>query len=58
MTELNPAGGCDGYRPRRSAAADHDPTTALADGETANVTVDGDTNLAQHWLDNTAHVSD
>jgi uncharacterized protein (TIGR03083 family) len=29
----------------------------LTDGETTNVRVDGDLDLAQHWLDNTAHVS-
>jgi uncharacterized protein (TIGR03083 family) len=29
----------------------------LTDGEAANISVDGDTDLAQHWLDNTAHVS-
>ena len=25
--------------------------------ETTDISVDGDTDLAQHWLDNTAHVS-
>jgi uncharacterized protein (TIGR03083 family) len=30
----------------------------LSDRETTNISVDGDTDLAQHWLDNTAHVSD
>jgi len=30
----------------------------LSDGETANISVDGDTDLAQHWLDNTGHASD
>ena len=29
----------------------------LTDGEATNVSVDGDADLAQHWLDNTAHVS-
>ena len=29
----------------------------LTDREATNVSVDGDTDLAQHWLDNTAHVS-
>lgn len=29
----------------------------LADGEAADLSIDGDTGLAQHWLDNTAHVS-
>ncbi len=29
----------------------------LTDRETTNVSVDGDTDLAQHWIDNTAHVS-
>ncbi|MEV6154723.1 maleylpyruvate isomerase family mycothiol-dependent enzyme [Nonomuraea sp. NPDC052129] len=29
----------------------------LTDRETTNISVDGDTDLAQHWLDNTAHVS-
>jgi uncharacterized protein (TIGR03083 family) len=29
----------------------------LTDREAANISVDGDTDLAQHWLDNTAHVS-
>jgi uncharacterized protein (TIGR03083 family) len=30
---------------------------ALADGQATGISVDGDTDLAQHWLDNTAHVS-
>ncbi|WP_328616615.1 maleylpyruvate isomerase family mycothiol-dependent enzyme [Amycolatopsis sp. NBC_00355] len=30
----------------------------LADRETAGISIDGDTELAQHWLDNTAHASD
>src|SRR5882757_6151176 len=30
---------------------------ALTDREATNISVDGDTDLAQHWLDNTAHVS-
>jgi uncharacterized protein (TIGR03083 family) len=29
----------------------------LADREASKITIDGDTNLAQQWLDNTAHVS-
>lgn len=29
----------------------------LTDREPTNVSVDGDTDLAQHWIDNTAHVS-
>jgi uncharacterized protein (TIGR03083 family) len=29
----------------------------LTDREATNISVDGDTDLAQHWLDNTAHVS-
>ncbi len=29
----------------------------LSDPAAANISVDGDTDLAQHWLDNTAHVS-
>jgi len=29
----------------------------LADREATDISVDGDTDLAQHWLDNTAHVS-
>lgn len=29
----------------------------LIDREATNLSVDGDTDLAQHWLDNTAHVS-
>ena len=29
----------------------------LTDGEATHITVDGDIELAQHWLDNTAHVS-
>jgi hypothetical protein len=29
----------------------------LTDGEATGISVDGDTDLAQHWLDNTAHVS-
>lgn len=27
------------------------------DREATNISVDGDTDLVQHWLDNTAHVS-
>ena len=27
----------------------------LADREATGITVNGDTDLAQHWLDNTAH---
>ncbi|MGH7722414.1 MAG: maleylpyruvate isomerase family mycothiol-dependent enzyme [Candidatus Dormibacteria bacterium] len=30
---------------------------SLTDREATNISVDGDTDLAQHWLDNTAHVS-
>jgi uncharacterized protein (TIGR03083 family) len=30
----------------------------LADGEAADLDVDGDAGLLQHWLDNTAHVAD
>jgi uncharacterized protein (TIGR03083 family) len=30
----------------------------LADRDASNISVDGDAKLAQHWLDNTAHVSD
>ena len=30
----------------------------LTDRETSNISVDGDTDLAQHWIDSTAHVSD
>ncbi|WP_329062702.1 maleylpyruvate isomerase family mycothiol-dependent enzyme [Amycolatopsis sp. NBC_01480] len=30
----------------------------LSDGETAGLGIDGDTGLAQHWVDNTAHASD
>jgi uncharacterized protein (TIGR03083 family) len=30
----------------------------LSDREIANISVDGNTDLAQHWLDNTAHASD
>jgi hypothetical protein len=29
----------------------------LTDRGTSNISVDGDTDLVQHWLDNTAHVS-
>lgn len=29
----------------------------LTDREATDITIDGDTDLAQHWLDNTAHVS-
>ncbi|MFD6158256.1 maleylpyruvate isomerase family mycothiol-dependent enzyme [Nocardia sp. NPDC060256] len=29
----------------------------LTDGNATDISVDGDTRLAQHWLDNTAHVS-
>ncbi len=29
----------------------------LTDREATNISVDGDTDLAQHWIDNTAHVS-
>jgi uncharacterized protein (TIGR03083 family) len=30
----------------------------LSDREATDISVDGDTDLVQHWLDNTAHVSD
>ena len=30
----------------------------LTGREATNISVDGDTDLAQHWLDNTAHASD
>ena len=30
----------------------------LTDREATNINVDGDTDLAQHWIDNTAHVAD
>jgi uncharacterized protein (TIGR03083 family) len=30
---------------------------ALTDGKAADISIEGDTDLAQHWLDNTAHVS-
>lgn len=30
----------------------------LTDRDATDIRVDGDTDLAQHWLDNTAHVSD
>jgi hypothetical protein len=30
---------------------------ALTDHEVTNISVDGDTDLAQHWIDSTAHVS-
>jgi hypothetical protein len=30
----------------------------LTDREGTNINVDGDTDLAQHWLDSTVHVSD
>jgi predicted lipid carrier protein YhbT len=30
----------------------------LTDRKAANISVDGDIDLVQHWLDNTAHVSD
>ena len=30
----------------------------LSDREGTNISVDGDTDLAQHWLDNTAHIAD
>jgi hypothetical protein len=29
----------------------------LADREAADISVDGDISLAQHWIDNTAHAS-
>ena len=29
----------------------------LTDREATDISIDGDTHLAQHWLDNTAHVS-
>ncbi len=29
----------------------------LTNGEATDISVDGDTDLAQHWLDNTAHFS-
>ena len=31
---------------------------SLADREATSISVDGDSDLAQHWLDNTAHVAD
>ena len=31
---------------------------SLADRQATNISVDGDSDLAQHWLDNTAHVAD
>jgi hypothetical protein len=31
---------------------------ALADRETTDISVEGDTGLARHWVDNTAHASD
>jgi uncharacterized protein (TIGR03083 family) len=30
----------------------------LTDREATNISVDGDTDLARHWLDNTAHIAD
>ncbi len=33
------------------------PTLQLTDREATNISIDGDIDLAQHWLDNTAHVS-
>jgi hypothetical protein len=30
----------------------------VTDREATNISVHGDTGLAQHWLDNTAHVAD
>jgi predicted lipid carrier protein YhbT len=30
----------------------------LTDRDATNISVDGDTELAQHWIDNTAHASD
>ena len=30
----------------------------LTDREDTDISVDGDTDLAQHWLDNTAHIAD
>jgi hypothetical protein len=30
---------------------------SLTDRDATDISVDGDTELAQHWLDNTAHVS-
>ena len=29
---------------------------ALTDREATSISVEGDTHLAQHWLDNTAHI--
>jgi hypothetical protein len=29
----------------------------LTDRDATNISVDGDTELAQHWIDNTAHAS-
>lgn len=29
----------------------------LSDGEATRISIEGDTELARHWLDNTAHVS-
>lgn len=30
----------------------------LADRDATGISIDGDTDLARHWLDNTAHDSD
>jgi hypothetical protein len=29
----------------------------LTEGDATNISVDSDTDLVQHWIDNTAHVS-
>ena len=43
--------------PARSLLLTFTRRLPLADREATNISVDGDTDLAQHWLDNTAHVS-
>jgi hypothetical protein len=53
----NRAGRCDGERPGAIAAADLDPATPLTYDRAHKISIDGDTDLAQHWLDSTAHVS-
>jgi len=34
------------------------PDLPLTEREATEISVDGDTDLARHWLNNTAHVSD
>jgi hypothetical protein len=51
------AGRCDRDRPAGSLLLTLTRRLPLTDREATNISVDGDIDLVQHWLDNTAHVS-